>query len=224
MAARGWTRRASAARCRSARGSASRPKQRWRAFSDETGVPVAIIRLAGIYGPGRGPFEKIRRGTARRIVKPGQVFNRIHVDDIAADRRGGVRAASRRHLQRRRRRAGAAAGCADLCGGAARMPPPPRSSVRGRGAHADGAQLLRREQARAERQDQARARRAPRLSDLSRGTEGDPQQPRRPLPSTSFADDTSASGAKSLPAPARQARRRRRWRDRPTPQCRRALF
>ena len=58
-------------------------EQGWRAFSDETGVPVAIIRLAGIYGPGRGPFEKIRRGTARRIIKPGQVFNRIHVDDIA---------------------------------------------------------------------------------------------------------------------------------------------
>ena len=45
---------------------------------------MAILRLAGIYGPGRGPFEKIRRGTARRIVKPGQIFNRIHVDDIAA--------------------------------------------------------------------------------------------------------------------------------------------
>jgi dTDP-4-dehydrorhamnose reductase len=55
----------------------------WRSFGDEAGVPVAIIRLAGIYGPGRGPFEKIRRGTARRIVKAGQVFNRIHVDDIA---------------------------------------------------------------------------------------------------------------------------------------------
>jgi nucleoside-diphosphate-sugar epimerase len=55
----------------------------WGAFSDKTGVPVAIIRLAGIYGPGRGPFEKIRRGTAQRIVKPGQVFNRIHVNDIA---------------------------------------------------------------------------------------------------------------------------------------------
>jgi nucleoside-diphosphate-sugar epimerase len=55
----------------------------WRAFSDQTGVPVAIIRLAGIYGPARGPFEKIRRGSARRIIKPGQVFNRIHVDDIA---------------------------------------------------------------------------------------------------------------------------------------------
>lgn len=56
----------------------------WRLFSKETGIPVAIVRLAGIYGPGRGPFEKIRDGTARRIVKPGQVFNRIHVDDIAA--------------------------------------------------------------------------------------------------------------------------------------------
>jgi nucleoside-diphosphate-sugar epimerase len=56
----------------------------WRAFAAETGVPLAIVRLAGIYGPGRGPFEKIRRGGARRIVKPGQVFNRIHVDDIAA--------------------------------------------------------------------------------------------------------------------------------------------
>jgi nucleoside-diphosphate-sugar epimerase len=51
----------------------------WRA----TGLPVHIFRLAGIYGPGRGPFEKVRDGTARRIVKPGQVFGRIHVDDIA---------------------------------------------------------------------------------------------------------------------------------------------
>lgn len=47
------------------------------------GLPLHIFRLAGIYGPGRGPFEKIRRGTARRIIKPGQVFSRIHVDDIA---------------------------------------------------------------------------------------------------------------------------------------------
>ncbi|MBF9033016.1 NAD-dependent epimerase/dehydratase family protein [Rhodobacterales bacterium HKCCE2091] len=46
-------------------------------------LPVHVFRLAGIYGPGRGPFEKVRRGTARRIVKPGQVFSRIHVDDIA---------------------------------------------------------------------------------------------------------------------------------------------
>jgi nucleoside-diphosphate-sugar epimerase len=48
------------------------------------GLPLHIFRLAGIYGPGRGPFEKVRRGTARRIIKPGQVFSRIHVDDIAS--------------------------------------------------------------------------------------------------------------------------------------------
>lgn len=48
-----------------------------------TGLPVHIFRLAGIYGPWRGPFEKVRDGTARRIIKPGQVFSRIHVDDIA---------------------------------------------------------------------------------------------------------------------------------------------
>ena len=47
------------------------------------GLPLHIFRLAGIYGPGRGPFEKVRQGTARRIIKPGQVFSRIHVADIA---------------------------------------------------------------------------------------------------------------------------------------------
>lgn len=47
------------------------------------GVPLHIFRLAGIYGPGRGPFEKVRDGTARRILKPGQVFSRTHVEDIA---------------------------------------------------------------------------------------------------------------------------------------------
>ncbi|MGB0505659.1 MAG: SDR family oxidoreductase [Pikeienuella sp.] len=49
-----------------------------------TGLPVHIFRLAGIYGPGRGPFTKVLNGTARRIVKPNQVFSRIHRDDIAA--------------------------------------------------------------------------------------------------------------------------------------------
>jgi len=55
----------------------------WLTLGAETGLPLHIFRLAGIYGPGRGPFEKVRSGTARRIVKPGQVFSRIHVDDIA---------------------------------------------------------------------------------------------------------------------------------------------
>lgn len=55
----------------------------WQALADGAGLPLHIFRLAGIYGPGRGPFEKIRAGTARRIVKPGQVFSRIHAEDIA---------------------------------------------------------------------------------------------------------------------------------------------
>ncbi len=55
----------------------------WRQLADRAGLPLHIFRLAGIYGPGRGPFAKVRDGTARRIIKPGQVFSRIHVDDIA---------------------------------------------------------------------------------------------------------------------------------------------
>ncbi len=54
----------------------------WLALAEQ-GLPVHTFRLAGIYGPGRGPFEKIRRGTAKRIVKEGQVFGRTHVEDIA---------------------------------------------------------------------------------------------------------------------------------------------
>ncbi|WP_299746711.1 SDR family oxidoreductase [uncultured Tateyamaria sp.] len=52
----------------------------WQAIP---GLPVHIFRLAGIYGPGRGPFAKVRAGTARRIIKPNQVFSRTHVEDIA---------------------------------------------------------------------------------------------------------------------------------------------
>jgi len=55
----------------------------WMQMHREHGLPLHVFRLAGIYGPGRGPFAKVRRGTARRIVKPGQVFSRIHVEDIA---------------------------------------------------------------------------------------------------------------------------------------------
>ncbi|MGB5559662.1 MAG: SDR family oxidoreductase [Paracoccaceae bacterium] len=55
----------------------------WRALAEKQSLNLHIFRLAGIYGPGRGPFAKVRNGTARRIVKPGQVFSRIHVEDIA---------------------------------------------------------------------------------------------------------------------------------------------
>jgi nucleoside-diphosphate-sugar epimerase len=54
----------------------------WRDFAAQRGVPLLVLRLAGIYGPGRSSFDKLREGTARRIIKQGQVFNRIHVDDI----------------------------------------------------------------------------------------------------------------------------------------------
>lgn len=56
----------------------------WLDLGGRTGKAVQIFRLGGIYGPGRNPFVQLAAGTARRIVKPGQVFNRIHVADIAA--------------------------------------------------------------------------------------------------------------------------------------------
>lgn len=69
----------------------------WLAFGRSSGCAVGLFRLAGIYGPGRSPLDRIRAGDARRIVKPGQVFNRIHVADIARilaaaaqEGRGGV--------------------------------------------------------------------------------------------------------------------------------------
>jgi nucleoside-diphosphate-sugar epimerase len=55
----------------------------WTGFCAGRGLPLDIFRLAGIYGPGRNPLARVRSGEAHRIVKPGQVFNRIHVDDIA---------------------------------------------------------------------------------------------------------------------------------------------
>jgi nucleoside-diphosphate-sugar epimerase len=56
----------------------------WLALSARAGKAVQVFRLAGIYGPGRNALQNLADGTAKRIVKPGQVFNRIHVDDIAA--------------------------------------------------------------------------------------------------------------------------------------------
>ncbi len=58
-------------------------EEEWRALGREAALPVALLRLSGIYGPGRNAFLNLEHGTARRLVKPGQVFNRIHVADIA---------------------------------------------------------------------------------------------------------------------------------------------
>jgi nucleoside-diphosphate-sugar epimerase len=55
----------------------------WADLASERGVPIALLRLSGIYGPKRNALVNLAEGTARRLVKPGQVFNRVHVDDIA---------------------------------------------------------------------------------------------------------------------------------------------
>lgn len=55
----------------------------WQDFGARHGLNVQIFRLAGIYGPGRSVFDRLRDGRARRIDKPGQFFGRIHVADIA---------------------------------------------------------------------------------------------------------------------------------------------
>ena len=76
----GWVDETSELRPTTERGRARVAAEKaWQALD----LPLHIFRLAGIYGPGRGPFAKVRAGTARRIIKERQVFSRIHVDDIA---------------------------------------------------------------------------------------------------------------------------------------------
>ncbi len=64
-------------------------EKRWLKVHCDYGLPIHLFRLAGIYGPGRNQLISVLNGSARRIIKPGQIFSRIHVDDIA-----GVLAAS----------------------------------------------------------------------------------------------------------------------------------
>jgi nucleoside-diphosphate-sugar epimerase len=55
----------------------------WREWAADAQCPLCIFRLAGIYGPGRNALRSVAEGRAKRIVKPGQVFSRVHVEDIA---------------------------------------------------------------------------------------------------------------------------------------------
>jgi nucleoside-diphosphate-sugar epimerase len=64
----------------------------WQDLAAKRRLPAAIFRLAGIYGPGRNALEKLKAGEQRRVYKPGQVFTRIHVEDIA----GALEAATQR--------------------------------------------------------------------------------------------------------------------------------
>jgi nucleoside-diphosphate-sugar epimerase len=79
-----WVDETSVTRTRTARGLARlEDEARWTAAARGRGAEADILRLAGIYGPGRNALVNLRRGEARRIIKQGQVFNRAHVDDIA---------------------------------------------------------------------------------------------------------------------------------------------
>jgi dTDP-4-dehydrorhamnose reductase len=79
-----WVDEATAPHPGPGRGSARLAAERaWQLIRERSGASVAVLRLAGIYGPGQNALEQVARGKARRIVKPGQIFNRIHVGDIA---------------------------------------------------------------------------------------------------------------------------------------------
>lgn len=65
-------------------------ERRWRALGERSGIPVHVFRLPGIYGPGRSSIDALRAGRARRIDKPGQVFSRVHVADIARSLRASM--------------------------------------------------------------------------------------------------------------------------------------
>ncbi len=79
----GWVDENSEIRPGSRRGSRRvRAEEQWYSLFEHHGLPLHIFRLSGIYGPGRSALDSVRAGVARRIDKPGQAFNRIHVEDI----------------------------------------------------------------------------------------------------------------------------------------------
>jgi nucleoside-diphosphate-sugar epimerase len=79
-----WVDETSLPKPHSARSRARLAAERaWQELGARRGIAVAVLRLAGIYGPGQNALLQIARGKARRIVKPGQIFNRVHVGDIA---------------------------------------------------------------------------------------------------------------------------------------------
>jgi len=95
----GWVFETSPLAARSIEGARRvRAERDWLEVARGMGLTTQVFRLPGIYGPGRSAFERLATGKARRIVKPGQVFSRIHVDDIAsglaasiaAPRAGGI--------------------------------------------------------------------------------------------------------------------------------------
>lgn len=91
-----WVDERSEPRPTSARATARREAEiAWQAMGLARGTPVDLIRLAGIYGPGRSSFDDLRAGRARRIAKPGHAFGRIHRTDIAEGTLAALRQAER---------------------------------------------------------------------------------------------------------------------------------
>ncbi|QUD87494.1 SDR family oxidoreductase [Phenylobacterium montanum] len=81
----GWVNEASALNPVSEQGRRRVAAERaWLDLGETLGLTVAVFRLPGLYGPGRSALDRVRAGTARRTVKPGQVFSRLHIDDLAA--------------------------------------------------------------------------------------------------------------------------------------------
>ena len=137
-------------------------EQAWLIMHERYGLPVHIFRLAGIYGPGRGILEQVRAGRARRIVKPGQVFSRIHVDDIAATLRASMRQPNPGAIYNV---------CDDVPESPARVVEfacrllgvivPPPVAFEDAGVIRDGSELLRRQQEGLQQEDQGGARYPP---------------------------------------------------------------
>lgn len=69
-----------------------RAEQQWQAFAQARGIASAVFRLPGLYGRGRNALVQLAQGKARQVVRPGLVFNRLHVADLAS----GVQAAMQR--------------------------------------------------------------------------------------------------------------------------------
>ncbi len=81
----GWVYETSPLSARSIEGARRvRAERDWLEVGRGMGLTTQVFRLPGIYGPGRSAFDRLRKGKARRVVKPGQVFSRIHVEDIAS--------------------------------------------------------------------------------------------------------------------------------------------
>ena len=166
----------------------------WLDLWRETGFPIHLFRLAGIYGPGRNQLLSIRDGSARRIIKPGQVFSRIHVEDIARVLEASMaHAKSRPRLQRLRRRGLSAAGCDRPCRRASRAPGAAGHSVCRSRSFSHGAQFLCRLEARFECPHQVRTWRDAGLSHLSRRAGCPGEGPYRLTPSERCASAITVS-------------------------------